>query len=334
MSCAYIYHEAILWALCCSLWAQVHLLALIHSNGSRRRHLLSYSLLGGLALLARVPFGVPHILVTLFLLAGAALGDRISARVPALRSLFHPSLTSTLRSGVAVACLTGPLLACVLYYSWYNLERFGSPFTFHDYSKVLIYIQQPDLYRRHLEIGTFNPRRVASNLSRYFGASGRVDAKPPWVHFEAGHDTVMGVEGYREWNVSLTATSPWLIAGALVGLVWLVSARKLFELAIGAFFASQFAVALSYYWVSHRFTSEFLPGLCILFLFALAHRTQIGWPASRWLRVGGLALVIASIPLTLLTTLSWNAEYNWGAPAEYRQALSKLFGAAGNESPR
>lgn len=317
VSAPYIWHESMVLALAASLWA---LSFLLDARIGRRLGPATWLGLGcaiGAAYLTRLTFSVPYLATVAALYALAFGAGR------ALPWLDDPELTGALRRGVNSGCLLVPLAFAVLFQGWYNVERFGSPFVYTSHASLLSYAVYPELGAQHEAVGTFNVRRVPGNLRHYLGGHGRIDAKPPFVHLadNEGLEDDLYLPGYREWNISLWWVSGWLMLGAAVGGWQLVRQRRGPELALALTFSAQFGVVLSYYWVSHRFSAELLPGLCLLFALWL-HGAKV---PSRAVQVGFGLLLAVSIAFTLASTLSWQVESNWGAPDTYRSALRERF---------
>ena len=317
VSAPYIWHESMVLALAASLWAIAFLLDARVARRLGARTWLGLSCAIAAAYLTRLTFSVPHLAIVTGLY-GLAIGA--GRWLPALED---PGISAALRRRVNAACLLAPIGAAALFQGWYNVERFGSPLVYTSHASLLSYAFQPELRAHHDAIGTFNWRRVPKNLPHYLGAHGRFDTEAPFVHLAAseGLEDDLYLPGYREWNISLWWVSGWLLLGAGFGAWRLLRAREALEVALALPFAAQLGVVLSYYWVSHRFSAELLPGLCLLFAFGLRNARLQGAVARSALGV----LVSVSIGCTLASTLSWQAESNWGAPDAYRAALRERF---------
>jgi hypothetical protein len=317
VSAPYIWHESMLIALAGSLWALAFWLDLRLARRMGPGVWLGLGIAISAAYLTRLTFAVPHLAMLAGLGLCAVAGER------AVGSLYDAEVSRALRSRANAACLLAPLLVAIGFQGWYNVERFGSPFVYTSHASLLSYAIQPELRAQHEAVGTFNVARVPTNLGAYFGAQGRFDATPPFAHLEAnrGRRDELYLPGYREWNMSLWFVSGWLVVGAAAGFALLVRRRCWLEVLGALAFSAQLGVVLTYYWISQRFAAELLPGLCFGFAFALRwlHESR-GW------RIACTVLVALAIPITLASTLSWQAEFNWGAPDEYRAALRAWFG--------
>jgi len=327
MSCPYIFHEILAIALAASLAAVSVLVPALLGGPISRWTWPLYGTFVAAAYLTRLTFAVPHLIAVLALLSNAALGPVAARHLPALRPLYRARLATSLRRPAALAGLLVPLAIGFAFQAWYNVERFGGLFTYTDISKYLAYQVDPALLAHVEQIGGFNARRAPTNFSNYFGLLGRVGPPAPFVHFELnqGLSDTLYIPGYREWNISLWLVSGWLLVGAALGAGVLVRRRLLFETLLALAFVGQLGVILSYYWISHRYVTEVVPLFTLLFAFALAHRPAANSSprtSRRWLAA---ALLAISIPATLASTLSWNAEFNWGVPDDYRRMLHRSF---------
>jgi len=319
VSAPYIWHESMVLALAGSLWG---IALLLDARIGRRLGPGTWLALGcaiSTAYLTRMTFSVPLLAIVVGLYA-LALGAR--RWLPALddaeltRALVEP------RNSIA---LLAPLTFALAFQGWYNVERFGSPFTYTSHASLLSYAVDPELAAHHDAIGTFNLRRAMINGRHYLGTHGRFDRTPPYVHLaeSAGMSEDLYLPGYREWNISLWWVSGWLLLGATFGAIATFRLRQWPEVVMVLPFGAQLGVVLSYYWVSHRFSAELLPGLCLL--FALWLRNLTAPTVSRPAEAAAGGLIAVSIACTLASTLSWHAESNWGAPDAYRETLRAQF---------
>jgi hypothetical protein len=319
VSAPYIWHESMVIALAGSLWGIALLLDARIGRRLGRGTWLGLGCAIATAYLTRMTFSVPLLAIVVGLFA-LALGAR--RWFPAFDD---PELTRALAERRNSICLLTPLAVALAFQGWYNIERFGSPFTYTSHASLLSYALDPELAAHHDAIGTFNPRRVMINGRHYLGGHGRFDRRPPFVHLaeSAGMSEDLYLPGYREWNISLWWVSGWLLLGATLGAVALVRRRQWPELAMVLPFSAQLGVVLSYYWVSHRFSAELIPGLCLL--FALWLRSLTTPTVARWAGAAAGGLIAVSIACTLASALSWHAESNWGAPDDYRATLRDQF---------
>ena len=137
-----IYDEAIIWGLALSLGAIFFAFRSRQAEGGAlTRALLGFSLCAGGALLSRVTFGAPFILIAPLLAVGLARGNRVT------------NLTA----------LVLPLGAALTFYIWLSYARFGSLTGVNfDY-----YINPVHSEFAH-KFGVFSPRRIPTSFADYF----------------------------------------------------------------------------------------------------------------------------------------------------------------------
>src|SRR5256885_3907382 len=137
-----IYDEAIIWGLALSLGAIFFAFRSRQTEGSGLTHaLLGFSLCAAGALLSRVTFGAPLILIAPFLALGLPSGNRI----------------------VNLTALVLPLAAALIFYIWLSYARFGNVTGVHfDY-----YINPVHSEFAH-KFGVFSPRRLPYSFADYF----------------------------------------------------------------------------------------------------------------------------------------------------------------------
>jgi len=129
-----IYDEAIIWGFALSLAAIFFVFRSRQSEGrAATRALLGFSICAGGALLSRVTFGAPFLLIGLFLALGIRRGNRMTN----------------------LAALILPLGAALIFYTWLSYARFGSLTGVNfDY-----YINPVHSEFAH-KFGVFSPRRI------------------------------------------------------------------------------------------------------------------------------------------------------------------------------
>src|SRR6266496_6036756 len=151
-----IYDEAIIWGFALSLGAIFFAFRSREVEGSALTGaLLGFSLCAGCALLSRVTFGAPFILIAPFL----ALAIRPENRI------------------INLAALLLPLGAALAFYIWLSCARFGSPFGVNfDY-----YINPVHAEFAH-KFGVFSPRRIPYSFADYFSLRfPAVQREPPFL---------------------------------------------------------------------------------------------------------------------------------------------------------
>ncbi len=309
VSCARIYHEAILWGLCGSLWGIYFVLRIVTDSIDRARGFLGLSLAFGVALLARVTFGIPLAVA----IAVLSVRELVAAR---RRPAGERGLARVL-----LAC--APAVGAGLLQLWYNHARFGSIWKSFDFQAT---------YVHPAEIGgVVNLARVPSALVNYFGlTAASLFSRPPFVQLAPVRyldDSIFF--GWKEQVLSLTLGSSWLVLGAVLGAVALARRRRLWELLVALAFLPEVAVIATFYFVTERYAADLLPLLVVLFAVFLLETARRGRPAPR---LGGLLLGLAacSAVVTIAGTLDWNLADNGDAPAEYKERLGRLLQLEGH----
>jgi len=212
-----------------------------------------------------------------------------------------------------------PAAAAIAMQLWYNAARFGSPWVNIDYTHF--YVNPASLG------GQFNPHRLPSALWNYFGLSAdTVSRVPPFfqtVGVQYANDALFF--GWKEQTISLTIASSWLVLAALLGAVVLVRRRLLDRVCVATgLFLFQAVLIASYYFVTQRFTAEFIP-LFALLLSVLFASARFDGRVSSFLPALFLALASASALVTVASTLQWNLVYNGDAPQEYKARLAQVL---------
>ena len=301
-----IYDEAIIWGLALSLGALFFALRSQHTEGSAQtRMLLGFSLCAGGALLSRVTFGAPFILI---------------APLHALR--IRPENRT-----INLAALVLPVGAALVFYLWLSYARFGSLTGVNfDY-----YINPTHSEFAH-KFGMFSPRRIPYSFADYFSVrlpSLRRESpffvadRHPYEYPSLYSNT------FSEVYISLLWCSPWLIFGAIMGIVYLVrkSGADAFERSIAIALFAQFVCIMSYYLLAQRYSAD----LCPFLIFCLVIFLMSGGVAlhrSRYVMIGLIAL---SVVVNSLATVSWLIDADQNVPGETRAAWEKLLGRHSHE---
>lgn len=313
MACPYLYHEPLIWATAASVWA---LYFLFLSTGPDRRPLWALAGLSaavGAALLSKLTF-LP-LAGIVFLTAVWILTLRPRPDRPVLRLAF----------------LLVPVLLALAFYAWYNNERFGSPWVPINYRYYIYSYSNPRLIEILARAGDINPARIPVALSNYFGLNAiALSSQAPFVHMvPVLHlNPALYVTDYRERVISLLFASPWLVLGGFSGILGIMFSknRTLEKLTCLAFLA-QWGAILSYYFITHRYSTEFLPLLlygCGFFLSSVKPRGRardFGVP----LAAAAVLLCLVSITVTVPSTLSYTAHGNWAIPIAWKSALDGFF---------
>jgi hypothetical protein len=313
VSCGRIYHESILWGLCGSLWGLYFVFRLLQRSISTLRGMAGLAVAFSVALLSRVTFAIP-IAIALALLLVRALAE-------AFRLGTHK--TGRTKAVLLLVLAVSPALAGGAFQLWYNYARFGSVF---DISNINTYAHPADVG------GVFNVRRIPSAVFNYFGLTSRSLINGP-PYFQVARVRYANDALFLEWKeetLSLTLGSSWLVLGAALGVLALLRRpRSAPAIAVAAVFAGQALLISTYYFVTQRFSAEFLPLLMFLFATYLGVSAAPTRPARviSWLLP---VLALGSAFVTVASTLQWNQAINDDVPLTYKVRLTKLLDREGS----
>jgi hypothetical protein len=299
-----IYDEAIIWALAWSLAALYFALRSRETEGAAlTRALLAFSFCAGAALLSRVTFGAPLLLIAPVLALRALPKDRI-------RNL---------------AALFLPLGAALLFHLLLSYAKFGNfqGASFDHY----INTDQRQFTQKH---GFFRLERVPYSFADYFilrypEFQRTAPFLKAWRH-PYNHPTLYAMP-FSETYSSLVWYSSWILLGAVIGVAMLLrpGGSDGVNRIIAAILFVQVIVIMSVPGIIQRYAAEFYPFLVFAFLFFL----QSGRAAFhlRYLLIG---LVAVSIVINSLSTVSWLIDADMNVPRKTRNEWKAFLG---RESP-
>jgi hypothetical protein len=297
-----IYDEAIIWGLALSLAAIFFAFRSRQAEGGAlTRALLGFSLCAGSALLSRVTFGAPFILIVPLLALGLPRENRVA------------NLTA----------LVLPLGAALIFYIWLSYARFGSftGMSYYDY-----YINPVHSAFAH-KFGVFSPRRILHSFADYFGVYfPSLDREPPFLgadrHF---YDyPLLYSNDFSEVYLPLPWCSSWLVFGAIMGIACLIrrNGADAFERGAAAALFAQFLCILSFFALAQRYAADLYPFLifCLIIFFRSGGSALV---RSRHVMTG---LVCLSIAVNSLATVSWLIGPDQNVPSETRAAWERFLG--------
>ena len=295
-----IYDEAIIWGLALSLAAIFFAYRSQQAKGSTlTRALLGFSLCAGGALLSRVTFGVPFILITPLLALALPHEKRIT------------NLTA----------LVLPFGAALTFFIWLSYARFGSLTGVNfDY-----YINPVHSEFAH-KFGVFSPRRIPYSFADYFSLRlPSFQSDPPFLAADRRSYDYPSLfsNPFSEVYLPVPWSSGWLVLGAVMGILCLIRRKgaSLFERGIAmALFAQVFCI-LSYFLLAQRYATDLYPFLifCLIVFLSAATPELL---RSRDVLIG---LVALSVVVNSLTTISWLVDADQNVPPETRAAWEKLL---------
>jgi hypothetical protein len=296
-----IYNEAIIWGLAGSLAALFFAVCSQQAEGiALTRSLLGFSLCAAGALLSRVTFGLPFILIA----------PLLALRLPRENRMSN------------LLALLLPLGAAFVFYVWLSYARFGS-FIGVNYD----YYVNPVHNEFVQKYGLFSLRRIPYSLADYFSLRfPGIERQPPFLVADRHSYNYPSLFSNpdSEVYISLLWSSSWMVFAAIMGITCLFR-RKGFNLfARGAAVAllAQFVCILSYFLLAQRYAADLYPFL----IFCLVVFLGSGGTAllrSRHLLIG---LVALSVVINSLVTVSWLIHADQNVPAETRAAWEKLLG--------
>jgi hypothetical protein len=296
-----IYNEAIIWGLALSLAALLFAFRAQQAEGNAlTRALLGFSLCAGCALLSRVTFGAPFILIAPILALGLPRENRLTN----------------------IIALVLPLGAAFTFYLWLSYARFGSLTGVNfDY-----YINPVHSEFAH-KFGLFSPRRIPYSFADYFSVRfPSFQRQAPFVAADRHSYDYPSLysNDFSEVFLPLPWCSPWLIFGALMGITCLIrrNGANLFERGTALALFAQFLFILSFFLLAQRYAADLYPFLifCLLMFLRSGREALLRW---RHVMIG---LIAISVVVNSLATVSWLVNADQNVPPETRGAWEKLLG--------
>ena len=295
-----IYSEAIIWAFA---WSISAIYFAWHSRTAEGRSLtlslLGFSISAGFALLSRLTFGAPVLLIALLL---------------ALRFVRQKNMRP-------LVALFLPLVAALTFHLFLSYARFGnfSGINFDSYVNPV-----------HREVahkyGIFRLDRLPYGFADYFDLHlPPIQSHPPFFSVDrrfANFPPSYSLP-FSETYVPVTWASAWLVAGAIRGLICLLRRRgaDLFQLGGTAAFAGQSLLILCFFTLAQRYSTELYPFLIFCTVLFLRQSGKI-LPATRWTFA---ALIPLSIFMNFFATASW-LQHDGSLPRETRLFWSAISG--------
>ena len=300
---ASIYNEAVIWGLAGSLAALFFAFRSRETSGLRLTYdLLAFSISAGAALLARVSFGFPLLIVVVL------LATRVRPR--------HRARNLT--------ALLLPISAAAAFYLLLSYQRFGSAIGVD--LNYYINSTQREFARTH---SIFSLRRVPYAFGDYFAwRPPSVQAKPPFFHAERHGYGVNGTSRLTsvptsEAYISVPWCSPWLLAGALAGcaLLFRKGSADLFERVMAAALLLECGAILAFFAIAQRYAADFYPLLVVSFVVFLRRGGMMRWHMPRII----IGLAAVSICVNTLTTITWLTECDQNVPAQTRDGWNRFL---------
>jgi len=295
-----IYSEAIIWGLAWSVAALFFAWRCRRAEGRALTiSLLGFSISAACALLSRVTFGAPLVLIAP-LLAIRLVRDK---RLHLLPALFLP------------------LIIGVAFHLFLSYARFGS-FSGISFGHYINPIHREVAHK----YGMFNVQRFPYGVADYFGFRlPTIQPQPPFFkadrHF--GNYPPSYSLPFSETYLPVTWASSWLVVGAIFGVISLLrkTGADLFERGAAAMLATQCMFILCYYTLAQRYSTELYPFLifCFVVYFSAGGKFLV---RTRYLL---MALLLVSVIINSLATDSWLAG-DLNLPVETRNFWSAIAG--------
>ena len=296
-----IYNEAIIWGLALSLARTFFAFRSRQAEGNAlTRALLGFSLCAGCALLSRVTFGAPFILIAPILALGLPPENRLTN----------------------IIALVLPLAAALTFYLWLSYARFGSLTGVNfDY-----YINPVHSEFAH-KFGVFSPRRIPYSFADYFSLRfPSFQRQPPFLGADRHSYDYPSLysNDFSEVYLPLPWCSAWLVFGALMGITCLIrrDGADVFERGTAVALFAQFLCILSFFLLAQRYAADLYPFLIFCLLMFL-RSGGVALLRSRHVMIGliGLSVVVNS-----LATVSWLVNADQNVPPKTRAAWEKFLG--------
>jgi hypothetical protein len=293
-----IYNEAVIWGFAWSLAALFFAHRSRNVEGRRITcSLLGFSFCAAAALLSRVTFGAPMLLIAPLLALGLPRANRLTR----------------------LAALVLPLGAGLALYLLLSYAKFGTltGTSYKDYINP-VHREFAQTY------GIFNLRRVPYSFADYFSLRlPPIQAQPPFLradrHFFS-HPTLYSLP-FSETYLSVSWCSGWLLLGSIIGMVFLFLPGRsdAFERYVAVALFIQFICILSYICLAERYTADLYPFLISCLLIFLR------WGGTTLLRSAMVGLVVVSSVMNSLATASWISR-DGNLPAETRVFWNAVLG--------
>jgi len=294
-----IYNEAIIWGLAWGLAGLFFARRSLNNQGRALTYLLlGFSFSAAAALLSRVTFGMP------FLLIAPALALRVRQA-----------------GWIRLFALAGPLVIGLALYLLLSYAKFGN-FSGVSYENYVDPVHR-EFVRQH---GMLNLNRVPYSFVDYFSLRPPAfRSQPPFVRVDRHflrHPSFYSIP-FSETYLSIPWSSGWLVTGAAFGIICLFQSNRSdwFQRWIALALFAQFVCILCYFALAQRYTADLYPFLIFCFVVFLG-AGGIVLVRIRHLLIG---LVAISMVINSLATAFWLAS-DRNLPAETRMFWSVFAG--------
>jgi hypothetical protein len=296
-----IYNEAIIWGLAWSLAALFFACKARAAEGYVLTcSLLGFSLCAAGALLSRVTFGLPFLLIAPLLILPLTRNER--------------------RRGLAAILL--PLGIGLAFYLFLSYSRFGNLIGVN-YDSYINPVHR-EFTHHH---GIFNLSRILCGFVGYFNLHfPSFETEAPFLRGDRQASPCPSLYPlpFSETYLSISWCSSWLLLGATMGIALLLRASRTdwLQRGMAAAFFIQFILILSFCALAQRYAADLYPFL----IFSMLVFVRTGGSALLRTRYVVIGLVALSIVVNSLTTISWLVDADQNVPPETRAAWSALLG--------
>lgn len=305
-----IYQEANIWALGFTLWA-IGIFYRAFKRGWTTSALVLLSICTGGAILSRLTYGLP--------LSGLLAGAVVLFCIQRWQQQVAPA--KNLRSLVLAAV---PLIVAGSFQLWYNHARFGSPLVFSTWNGYEM--ESAEVVRTRAALGSFNARRIPFSFGEYLGIH-REYLSPKFPYISPASPARMKrpplyFSDSAEAMVSIAIACPVLIVASVLGILALFR-RRFSALTYAALvFFGQVILICAWYFITFRYTAEFVPLAVVLTLAAFEAPF---FSSRRWGQILLFGFGFLSIA-TMAVAVPRLVIYQTGIPESYRQMLKDRIG--------
>lgn len=301
-----IYNEAIIWGLA---WSVAALFFAWNSRAADGRaltlSLLGFSISAACALLSRVTYGAPLMLIAALMAVGLLRNKRL---LPFL-------------------ALATPVVLGVAFHLTLSYARFGS-FIGVNFDHYINPVHREFAH----EHGMFRSQRIPYGAVDYFGFHfPSFQSQPPFLRADRrpfNYPELYSLP-FSETYLPVTWTATWLLAGAALGVVCLFrkNCADFFERAAAAALAFQVIGILSYYTLAQRYSVDLYPFLIFCFILFLRQRGQF------LVRIYPVIIVFVAISIAInsLATISWLVDADRNVQPETRAIWNRVLGRQGSQ---
>jgi hypothetical protein len=296
-----IYNEAVIWGFGWSLAALFFAYRSRNAEGRRLTYsLLGFSFCAAGALLSRVTFGAPMLLIAPLLALGPPRINRLTR----------------------LAALVLPLGAGLAFYLLLSYAKFGT-LTGMSYKHSINPVHREFAQK----YGIFNLRRVPYSFADYFSLRlPPIQAQPPFLRADrhAVPKSSFYSLPFSETYLSVPWCSSWLVLGGILGIAKVLrpNSSDAFERGAAIALFVEFICILSFFTLAQRYAVELYPFL-ILCLLAFLRASGATSLRTRYAIVG---LVGLSIVVNSLATASWIADADQNVLPETRTIWRDVLG--------